>query len=114
MPSSAVICSLGEARAFVIVRLLSHVQPQKECNWLQNWKLYYAQAQLREGCPSYFDTMHLHISGCSSLDAAAWNVQRLRWIEGYAPSCDLHDTEVSIHHAVDETVHEFFSFVIDE
>ena len=47
-------------------------------------------------------------------NAAAWNVQRLRWIEGYAPSCDLHDTDVSIHHAVDETVHKFFSFVIDE
>ncbi len=74
---------------------------------------YNAQAQLREGGPSNFDIMYLHISWGSSLDAA-WNVQRLRWIEGYAPSCDVLGTMVSIHHAVDNTVHKFFSFVIDE
>ena len=33
---------------------------------------------------------------------------------GYAPSCDVLDTMVSIHHDVDNIVHKLFSFVIDE
>ena len=33
---------------------------------------------------------------------------------GYAPSCDVLDTRVSIHHDVDNIVHKLFSFVIDE
>ena len=37
------------------------------------------------------------------------------WLDrGYAPSCDVRDTMVSIHHVVDNIVHELFSFVIDE
>ncbi len=37
------------------------------------------------------------------------------WLDrGNAPSCDVRDTVVSIHHAVDNTVHKLFSVVIDE
>ncbi len=37
------------------------------------------------------------------------------WLDrGYAPSSDVRDTMVSIHHVVDNTVHKLFSFVIDE
>ena len=71
-----------------------------------------AQAQLWEGDPSNFDTMYLHILWGSSLDAA-WNLNV--WLDrGYAPSCDVRDTMVSIYHDVDNFVHKLFSFVIDE
>ena len=37
------------------------------------------------------------------------------WLDrGYAPSCDVRDTMVSIHHDVDNFVHKLFRFVIDE
>ncbi len=37
------------------------------------------------------------------------------WLDrAYAPSCDVRDTMLSIHHDVENFVHILFSFVIDE
>ncbi len=37
------------------------------------------------------------------------------WLDrGYAPSCDVRDTMVSIHYDLDNFVHKLFRFVIDE
>ena len=63
VPSSAVMCSLREASASVIVLALKPYIASKGVHFIAELNaILNAQAQLREGDPSYFDTMYLHIS----------------------------------------------------
>ncbi len=114
MPSSAVICSLGEARAFVIVLACKPCSASTVVQLIAELKAVLCASAIvgrlsfifRYYVSSHFVMQYVR---CCCMKRLTFG-----WIEGYAPSCDLHDTDVSIDHAVDETVHEFFSFVIDE
>ena len=91
MPSSAVICSLGEARAFVIVLACKPSSTSTVVQLIAELKAVLCASAIAWRLPfifRYYVSSHFvmqHARCC------CMNVQRLRWIEGYAPSCDLHE-----------------------